>query len=321
MNGLLEIAVLAVGDADADGHAIDRALFVVEAEVPDAVSDPLGDFGSAGAGGVGQQDDEFLAAVSADDVCVAQHLCNRGGDRLEALVAGLVAVAVVVGLEVVDVDHGDAVGELLPDGAAVLLFGLGIPCSSIEDSRESVNARELCQAAVGLLQLGGGGEQLLVSIFELELGLLEAELYADSGEQFLWLDGLGQVIHAAGTEGFDDVFFFRGAGDEDHGGGATPVGLSNALTRFDAGEAGHVEVEQDDVRAPGLGDLKGLCAACGNDGFAAGVVEDFGEDHRIGDDVVNDQDARRRTVDPGQLSRRRGLLVESVGGVLRAGFH
>ena len=59
-----------------------------------------------------QQDGELLAAVAGDEVVPPQFAPRQTcGDRLEAGIAGRVAVAVVEPLEVIDVDHQE--GERL----------------------------------------------------------------------------------------------------------------------------------------------------------------------------------------------------------------
>ena len=61
-----------------------------------------------------QQQDEFLAAVARGDVVLGANLFERaGGDPFEAVVAGLMAVEVVVSLETVDVveHHGNRRNE------------------------------------------------------------------------------------------------------------------------------------------------------------------------------------------------------------------
>ena len=55
--------------------------------------------------GVGQQHDELLAAPAAGEVAGAHAAAQRRAEGLEHLVAGLVAVAVVERLEVVEVEH------------------------------------------------------------------------------------------------------------------------------------------------------------------------------------------------------------------------
>ena len=65
----------------------------------------LGELERAPGAGVGEDDGELVAAHAVGEVGAAARGPDRGGQRLQALVAGLVAVRVVDGLEVVDVDE------------------------------------------------------------------------------------------------------------------------------------------------------------------------------------------------------------------------
>ena len=62
--------------------------------------------GRAGLVGIGQQHDEFLAAVTAGEIDAADRLADAHGEFAQHVVAGVVAEAVVDRLEVIDVDDG-----------------------------------------------------------------------------------------------------------------------------------------------------------------------------------------------------------------------
>jgi ribonuclease PH len=72
------------------------------------VAQPLGHLGGLLLGGAGQDEAELLAAVAAQQVALAQAGAHALGHRLDDQVAHRVAVAVVEGLEVVDVAHDAA---------------------------------------------------------------------------------------------------------------------------------------------------------------------------------------------------------------------
>src|SRR5215218_792718 len=71
-------------------------------------AEALGDLHGVVQPAVGEQDGELLAAVAGHHVGPADHGLPGGGRLLEEPVPGLVAVAVVVGLEVVEVEQGHA---------------------------------------------------------------------------------------------------------------------------------------------------------------------------------------------------------------------
>src|ERR1700728_5382531 len=61
--------------------------------------------GQSGIAGVGQQDDELVAAVARDDVGVSKRRLEQLGELNESLIARLVAKRVVHGLELVEVEE------------------------------------------------------------------------------------------------------------------------------------------------------------------------------------------------------------------------
>ena len=75
-----------------------------------------------------QHGDELFATVARYEIerATARGTANRGGDVAQALVAGLMAIAIVVGLEVIDIDehhgHGKPVARGLLPQPAHLLF-------------------------------------------------------------------------------------------------------------------------------------------------------------------------------------------------------
>ena len=97
--------------------------------------------------GLGQQDHELLAAVSADPVGRAEVPPEARRDALEDRVAGLVAVGVVDRLEVVDVGERDRQGSPVADRP----FDLG---EEGADDRGPV--RDAGQAVGGRLGVGLG---------------------------------------------------------------------------------------------------------------------------------------------------------------------
>ena len=101
--------------------------------------------------GLGQDEHEFLAAIPADEVARAQVLDDRLGDAAQDDVAGGVAVRVVDGLEVVDVDEGDAQRPLVARCALDLGEQGGEEGLAIDDAGQAVDRRPV----VGVGEGGG----------------------------------------------------------------------------------------------------------------------------------------------------------------------
>ena len=68
---------------------------------------PFGDHAGRFDGGAGQNDGEFLAAITAEEVGWAQHAADRVGKGVQDVIAGAVSMEVVDRLEVIEVEHDD----------------------------------------------------------------------------------------------------------------------------------------------------------------------------------------------------------------------
>ena len=100
--------------------------------------------------GLGEDQHELLAAVAADHVARPQVRAERLGDAAQHDVAGGVAVGVVDGLEVVDVDERDRQRALVAAGALDLGEQGGQQRAAVRDAGQAVDGREV-------LGLGEGG--------------------------------------------------------------------------------------------------------------------------------------------------------------------
>ncbi len=101
--------------------------------------------------GLGQDQHEFLAAIAADHVARPQVGPDGLGDAAQDDVARGVAVGVVDGLEVVDVDEGDRQRALVASGALDLGEEGAQQGAPIDDAGQAVDRRPV----VGLRQGGG----------------------------------------------------------------------------------------------------------------------------------------------------------------------
>ncbi len=92
-------------------HPAQQRTAVGNLETLDGVADLLGDRDDPAGGGVREQDDELFSTVARGEVAGASdRRANRTGAAPQALVAGRMAVRVVIGFEEVDVDHEQADG-------------------------------------------------------------------------------------------------------------------------------------------------------------------------------------------------------------------
>ena len=101
--------------------------------------------------GLGQDQHEFLAAVPADQVAGPQVRRDRLGDAAQDDVAGGVAVGVVDGLEVVDIDERDRQRALVARRALDFGEQVGEQGLAVDDAGQAVDGG----AVVGVGEGGG----------------------------------------------------------------------------------------------------------------------------------------------------------------------
>lgn len=134
------------GESDADGELGNAAGAERGREVG---ADPFGDDAGVRHGAVGEDRDEFLAAVAGGDVAGSDAVAQHAREQSQGAVAGLVAVEVVEVLEVVEVGERDdelsIVGEQLvgavfegaPVGEAGEGVGLGLRFGAGQDAEDT----------------------------------------------------------------------------------------------------------------------------------------------------------------------------------------
>ena len=125
----------------------------LERELGDLRADPLGDLLGRRLADVEQDDGELLAAVAGDDVVGAPPVLQDLGDAAQGVVAGQVAVAVVVALEVIDVDHQDRQRQPGPVAALHLQRQPLAEVAVVVEAGQPVGDGQLGEPRVQLLEL------------------------------------------------------------------------------------------------------------------------------------------------------------------------
>jgi hypothetical protein len=115
-----------------------------------------------------------------------------------------------------------------------------------------------------------------------------SQMGADAGEEFLDVEGFGDVIIGAGVESFDlGVFLVANRENQDGNGGLSADGAAE----FNAGHAGHHQVGDDEVGLPVLEDAHGFLGVVHGAHIVALSRERGAQHARDLNFVVNDQDA------------------------------
>ncbi len=165
--------------------------------------------------GVGEKDDELFAAVAGDELvdagCLAEKLC----DLAQGVVAGVVAKAVVVLLEVVDVEEDDGERVHAVTGGGERGGEAVIEGPAVGETGEGVGGGEFAQFGVGLLELGLIALELVLPVEF--FGHVDRDAAEEDGAVF---GGAGELIGtpgdgcAVGLEG-DFVHDMESAGADD----------------------------------------------------------------------------------------------------------
>ncbi len=123
--------------------------------------DPLGQlFGLTGLGGA-EQDDELFSAITSHQIGRASlGLSQYSGYLLQALIPLGMTEVIVIGLEVVDIDH--QYRQRILGAPCRLPFPLhgDVPLAPIGDTSQRIFQREQGEAVIGLLQRPIGFGQL-----------------------------------------------------------------------------------------------------------------------------------------------------------------
>ena len=102
---------------------------------------------------LGQQHEQLLAAVAVDGVAGAALAHERVGDRAQDVVSGLVALAVVERLEVIEVAEQHAVGVAVADPARVVRREVLLEAQPVPEPGEWIAASLLGERRVEALEL------------------------------------------------------------------------------------------------------------------------------------------------------------------------
>ena len=220
--------------------------------------------------GLGQQHDELLAAVAADDVRdprgVADPLRRLAQDR----VAGGVAVRVVDLLEVVDVEQQAREGAVVAVRQRDRLAGAGVELAPVEEAGEPV--------AGGLV-----GEPVV--------DRLGPQRRAHARHELLVGERLDDVVDGAGVEAGDARVRLRVRGEEDDRGRRRALGLDRAADLV-AVAAGHRHVDEQQVGMLVAGELERLLAVGRGDHRVARALEPRADDRARDAVVVGDEHER-----------------------------
>ena len=153
-------------DADAGGDPALVACPMRNAKVGKVRAEGVGDEQGAVLVGIGQDDHELLATIAGGKVGGAlQGVLEAPGQRFQHLVAGLMAIVVVIGLEVVDIEEQQAQGRTGAPVPRQFLFEGNVEGPPVGDAGQAVGRRQKLelfghrqQIFLGLLQQGDVGD-------------------------------------------------------------------------------------------------------------------------------------------------------------------
>lgn len=151
-SGLCLLAIVELGDAGAEGDQ--QALVVGEEIASRQLALQAGQHGRGLRGsGFRQQNDEFLAAVAADDVGRAQAFARYLHQMLERGVACLVSEGVVDVLEAVDVEYGNTQRFAAPPAARCFADQGLVDAAAVEGAGQRIVADQFAGLVEFTLQV------------------------------------------------------------------------------------------------------------------------------------------------------------------------
>ena len=237
----------------------------------------LRDGGRVGGVGRGEENAELLPAITGCDVVLAEAGPDRLGHGPEGLVALRVAVGVVVGLELIDVQEDESEREM---GAG---RELDVPLTSSSSKRRRllrpVNESVMASAA-----------SLTFLAFKLRMNGENAAGDLQASGELLGVGWLGEEIVGPGTKPLNAIAPGSPGGQEDEVNIAAKVGLSDPSAERRAVEPRHHPVRDDDRRVA-FGDGPPCGLAVGRDlDLVAHPFERTADDHRHHELVFGDED-------------------------------
>ena len=126
-------------DTDAQGQVAERAGRVMDIQAGDGCMDARGDLLGTLLIGVGENDRELLATVAAGRITFALQAVAQGcTDSAQGVVTGEVAECIVVGLEVVDIQHQQRQGRVEAAQAAPFGQQLLVEVTAVVQSGQAV---------------------------------------------------------------------------------------------------------------------------------------------------------------------------------------
>src|SRR5450631_3766642 len=167
------------GDAQRDRQLAHRlGAAELERELGDLRANPLRDLLGRRLADIEQDDGELLAAVAGDQIVGAPAVLQDLGDPAQRIVARHVTVAVVVALEVIDVDHQDRQRQPSPVAALHLQRQPLAKVAVVVEAGETVGDRQLGEPRVQILELLGALDDLLFQrgVQRRQLGVLFPQL-------------------------------------------------------------------------------------------------------------------------------------------------
>jgi len=158
----------------------------------------------------------------------------------------------------------------------------------LQDGGVQVDACEMVAEIVGQYP-----EQFILvlgQVAEVLTRTAQCEMSAHAGEQLGLVEGLGDIVHAAALEGFDDEALVIGGGQEDDRNVFPTRILFDLAAHLDAVHFRHQHIEQNQSGCVRFEKFKRLPAAGGGDDLMADLADQGAEELQVLLLVVNDQD-------------------------------
>nr|GEZ02307.1 hypothetical protein [Tanacetum cinerariifolium] len=178
---------------------------------------------------IGQHEGKFFAAITGREVGRTAGVGADGlGDLTQRFIPFEMPKRIVVGFEIIHVDHQQRQLRLFANGAAPLQFQVFVEVSAVGQPGQAVGIHQALQHQVGVQQLLLADAQCTVGLIALQQGHVGARMITDARYQLDVVGQLDQIVIGAGRKrGALDQRVFLGREHDDRD--VTGLGIGPVL--------------------------------------------------------------------------------------------
>lgn len=202
--------------------------------------------------GAGEDDHEFVAAITSDQVSRSvDGSRDRSSHLPEAFVAGRMPMGIVIRFEAIDVEHDQGERRRFANRSTPFLVQKVVELSAIGNAGEAVEAGEAQEHLVRFLELAHDLKEFLLASLPTIDFVNQAQDRPDARQQFDFVDGLPNIVECACGKGELEIDRIGLDGDHHNGRVTESFDRLDLAAGFDAVHLRHNHIHEDEVDASG----------------------------------------------------------------------